>query len=474
MKRTLFLSVAASALLFADSDIEELKQLVREQQAMIQALQSRVETLEKHQNNATEETTQATPVHVAQESEPPAKTETVETKVKPVTIAQAPKKKLKAKRSAPPPPPEPSVEELTQADIDEVETAMAQEESPTVAGSDRSAMLPGIALIGNMSALERDISNELYGHYSIPGFVDEAEELPFNPERGFNLNYAELEIFSTIGPYLDMDSAFHISQEGLEIGELFVTTRTLPYSLRLKAGKFKSDFGRINSKHQHAWSFSSFPLVFEGFFGHEGLSDEGVQLQWVAPTDLYLMAGAEAMSGNNEVSFGDADGIRLFTGYLKSSFDLSDTTTMLAGVSYMQGKNEFGDTKIYGGDLTLKSSFDSYSGIRWQTELLYREKAMEDGTTGDQAGLYSELIYDYNQNWSAGIRYDTLYKNLYDTPEPLDRYTAMVLYKPFEFSKLRLQYTYDQSKYFEGEQQDIHEILLDLTFEVGAHGAHAF
>ncbi|WP_456390205.1 hypothetical protein [Hydrogenimonas sp.] len=50
----------------------------------------------------------------------------------------------------------------------------------------------------------------------------------------------------------------------------------------------------------------------------------------------------------------------------------------------------------------------------------------------------------------------------------------MMQYKPFEFSKLRLQYTYDRSKWIDGERKDIHEILLGLTIEAGAHGAHAF
>ena len=339
---------------------------------------------------------------------------------------------------------------------------------------DQSAFLPGIALIGNMSAVGRNVSNDEYANYSIPGFFGNPGELPFNEKRGFNLNYGELEIFATVGPYIDIFSAFHIAKDGLEIGELYATTRSLPYGLRLKGGKFKSEFGRLNMKHQHAWEFSNVPLVFESMFGQEGLNDEGLQLQWVAPTDFYLMAGVEAMQGSNENSFGDTDGINLMVSYLKSAVDLGDMTTLLGGVTYMQGKNGFGDTKIYGADLTLKTNFDSYSSITWQNELLYREKDLENGLVADQAGLYSQLIYDYNQNWSGGIRYDTIFKNVTDEPEGLDKYSAMLMYRPFEFTKLRLQYSYDKSKYFAGEQKNVQEILLDLTFEAGAHGAHAF
>ena len=476
MKHIFILSVVTATALFADSDIEELKKLVMEQQKTIQALQSRVIALE--------ETKAAPQTSSAQESKDEA---VVVQEKQAATLAYANKQETKKKAK-----PEIRKEEVTEQDeyaayrTSDSDTAAsssvassseddAMTESQDNASSfDQSAFLPGIALIGNMSAVSRNVSNEAYANYAIPGFIGNPGELPFNEKRGFNLNYGELEIFSTVGPYIDVFSAFHIAKDGLEIGELYATTRSMPYGLRLKGGKFNSEFGRLNMKHQHAWEFTNVPLVFEAMFGQESLNDEGLQLQWVAPTDFYLMAGAELMQGSNENSFGDTDGINLMVSYLKSAVDLGDMTTLLGGVTYMQGKNGFGDTKIYGADLTLRTNFNSYSSLTWQNELLYREKPLEGGTVADQAGLYSQLIYDYNQNWSGGIRYDTLFKNVPDEPEGLDKYSAMLMYKPFEFTKLRLQYSYDKSKYFAGEQKNVQEILLDLTFEAGAHGAHAF
>ena len=467
MKKIFILSIAAASVLFADSDIEELKKLVMEQQKTIQALQSRMIALEETKKTIPESSS-------VKESAPVA---VVSTKKQTTTVAATENKRAESRK-------EPQVEEdeyaayrtsgtsvTTVASSAEDEMTESQDNASSF---DQSAFLPGIALIGNMSAVSRNVSNDAYANYSIPGFIGNPGELPFNEKRGFNLNYGELEIFSTVGPYIDVFSAFHIAKDGLEIGELYATTRSLPYGLRLKGGKFKSEFGRLNMKHQHAWEFSNVPLVFEAMFGQEGLNDEGLQLQWVAPTDFYLMAGAELMQGSNENSFGDTDGINLMVSYLKSAVDLGDMTTLLGGVTYMQGKNSFGDSKIYGADLTLKTNFDSYSSLTWQNELLYREKDLENGLVADQAGLYSQLVYDYNQNWSGGIRYDTLFKNLPDEPEGLDKYSAMLMYKPFEFTKLRLQYSYDKSKFFEGEQKNVQEILLDLTFEAGAHGAHAF
>jgi hypothetical protein len=337
----------------------------------------------------------------------------------------------------------------------------------------QKAYLPDIAFIANMSALARDVENEKYSNYAIDGFINKAGEIPFNKKRGFNLNYGEMEISSSVDPYFDIDAALHIEKEGLHIGELYITTRALPYGLRLKSGKFKSEFGRINSKHQHSWDFSAIPLLFEAYFGAGGLGDEGLQLQYTPPIDTFVQLGFEAMQGGNGRSFGDTDKNNLNIVYLKSSFDLNDEISLLYGGTWMSGKNRDGDTDIYGGDLTIKYIIDSYSSLSWQSELLYRDKDIENETL-KQAGLYSEVVFDIDQNWATGVRYDTLFKNIDNQPDDLNRYTAMLQYKPFEFSKIRLQYTYDKSKSFAGKREDIQEIMLGFTIESGAHGAHSF
>jgi len=207
------------------------------------------------------------------------------------------------------------------------------------------------------------------------------------------------------------------------------------------------------------------------------MNDAGLQLQWVLPTDTYFMAGFEAMQGSNDVSFGETEKNNLYIGYLKSGFDISDTSTLLAGASILHGKNEQGlDTDIYGADLTVKTTFDSYSSLTWQSELLYRNKT----TVADkekQSGYYTQLYYQYNENWAGGIRYDSLFKNIATQPDDLDRISAVLEYKPFEFTKFRLQYAYDRSKAFGSEndqRKNISEIFLEFTVEAGAHGAHAF
>jgi hypothetical protein len=346
----------------------------------------------------------------------------------------------------------------------------------------QNAYLPDIALILNMSAVGRDVKNSDYEDFAIPGFVDAGDaELPFNKERGFNLNYAEVAMHSVVDPYFEAFAYFHLHPNAFEIGEAYVQTTSLPYSLRIKAGKFKSNFGRINSKHHHSWHFDSQPIIYKALFGPDGISDPGVQLQWMAPTDAYIMFGAEALQGKNERSFGDGEKNNLYVSYLKSSIDIGDALSVLGGLSWAHGKNTTGhDTDVYGVDLTLREQFGSYSYLIWQSEFLQRDKALE-GTTDKQAGLYSELIYQYNNNFSGGIRYDLITKNDTDLAayngiktNDLQRYTAMLEYKPFPMSRLRLSYACDKTKVIAGERRDVNEVMLSLNIAAGAHGAHDY
>jgi hypothetical protein len=355
----------------------------------------------------------------------------------------------------------------------------------TSASFSQNAYLPDIAFILNMSAVGRNVNNSDYATLNIPGFIDngntEEAEQPFNKDRGLNFNYGELALSSTVDPYFDAFAILHLHPDGLEIEEAFVRTRALSYGLRVKAGKFKSDFGRINAKHQHSWHFDSQPIIYKALFGPDSISDAGVQLQWVAPTDTYLMAGVEAMQGSNEDSFGDTERNNLYVGYLKSSVDVGDDLSILGGVSLAHGKNVTTNaTNVYGVDLTLRDQLGSYSALSWQSE--YLERHYDQGAqTNKQAGLYSELIYQYNNNYSGGVRYDAITKNDTDLSayngidtDNLDRYTAMLEYKPFPMSRLRLSYTYDRTKVIAGERKNINEVMLSLNIAAGAHGAHDY
>jgi len=395
---------------------------------------------------------------------------------------------------------------------------------------DNSKYIPDISLIADFSYVDRSINDDELSHLGLPGiahglFAEHAHggsnEATYNANQGFNFNYAELILSSSVDPFFSMDGTFHFSENGVEVEEAYFTSTALGNGLRLRGGKLLSNFGYINAQHHHFWDFGDMPLVYESFLGTHGINELGAQLQWTAPTPFYLMAGFEVLQGENEQMFGNesieleetwaslgedhiegTDAPSLYVGYVKSSIDIGDTT-IFGGLSYAQGDSLInhseddedeahvfkGDAKLYGADLVVLHALDSYSSFKWQTEWLSREL---DGiqytpiTSADvnkeQSGLYTQLIYTHDKNWRMGVRYDTIYqndilKNGVDENEvdDFDKYSAMVEYHTSEFARFRLQYNHNEAMYDEaGIRQNIDTIMLQANIAIGAHAAHSF
>ncbi|WP_345974857.1 TonB-dependent receptor [Sulfurimonas sp. HSL3-7] len=399
----------------------------------------------------------------------------------------------------------------------------------------QSQYIPDISLVTDFSYVYRNVEDSELQHLEVPGIAHglmgshshgTTSHATYNANNGFNLNYAELVLSSSVDPYFNMDAVFHFSEHGVEVEEAYFTTTSLPAGLRFRAGKMLSEFGRINSQHHHFWDFGDMPLVYEAFLGNHGINELGAQLQWVAPMDHYLMIGVETLQGTNESMFGNAaisdpnsivedaaplaSEVRapsLFVGYVKTAFDIGNTT-ILPGISYAYGSSRldhFGDEEsphafagnsaLYGADLTVKHYFDSYSFLTWQSEWMMRDmdgtqyvNNTDTNTTSSadlnkkQAGYYTQLVYAYDKNWRAGVRYDNIYKNdvtaggtNLDLPDNFNRYSAMAEYHPSEFSRIRLQYNHNEALFNEeGERQDIDTVMVQFNIAIGAHGAHDF
>ena len=399
---------------------------------------------------------------------------------------------------------------------------------------EQSKYIPDISLIMDASYVNRDIEDDEVGHLEVPGVVHgllgshahgEHAHATYNAENGFNLNYAELVLSSSVDPFFTMDGVFHFSPNGVAIEELYFTSTALGHGLRAKGGKFNSNFGYLNEQHHHSWSFNDMALVYESFLGMHGINETGLQLQWTAPTDTYLMLGAELLQGDNEKMFGNnsmhlselnaansdiesEDAPSMFVAYAKTSFDIEDTT-ILAGLSYAQGSSRIdhtedeegphafsGDSKLYGADLVVKHYFDSYSSLTWQSEWLSRDMDgkqynLDETTlavtsspdlTKTQSGYYTQLIYALDKTWKFGARYDNIYQNDVeangidlDKPKDLDKYSAMIEYNTSEFARFRLQYNQNNALYNEdGNQEKVKTIILQANISIGAHGAHSF
>src|SRR5436190_11822491 len=339
-------------------------------------------------------------------------------------------------------------------------------------------------------------------------------------QRGFNARNIELALDGAVDPYFEgfANIVFKLdndNQTDVEVEEAFMQTTSLPFNLQLKAGQFFAAFGRLNPTHPHTWDFVDTPLVNGLFLGPDGLRGVGAQTSWTLPLPWYSQLIFASQNGRGSTGFSfrnpgddgmffdrittdrEARGLQDFVWIprFENSFNLSDTQTVLAGVSAAFGSNETGAnsrTQIYGADLLYKWKSSHAEGgfpfVKWQTELMYRRFQAGHGAndsfpvaeTFHDWGLYSQVLWGFKKGWVAGIRGD--YVDLQDSEftDDLDRQSrwrisANLTWYPTEFSKIRLQYNQDflEKNFFLSARQ-VESIFLQWEFILGAHGAHKF
>jgi hypothetical protein len=140
---------------------------------------------------------------------------------------------------------------------------------------------PDISFIGDF---------RLSGHKNAPSDLD---------ENKFKFDFEELEIAANgyLNPYARADITMGIDGTGgeIDIEEAYATLlRGLPLNLQIRAGQYLVDFGKINTQHAHQWSWILRPLMFQQFFGEEGLKDVGVNVTSMIPVGK----SALTLSGN--------------------------------------------------------------------------------------------------------------------------------------------------------------------------------
>jgi hypothetical protein len=118
-------------------------------------------------------------------------------------------------------------------------------------------------------------------------------------DNKFRLDFKELEIAGSgyLNPYARADITMGIGGTGgeIDIEEAYATLlRGLPLNLQIRAGQYLVDFGKINTQHAHQWSWILRPLMFQHFFGEEGLKDVGINVTSMIPVG----SNALTISGN--------------------------------------------------------------------------------------------------------------------------------------------------------------------------------
>jgi hypothetical protein len=273
-------------------------------------------------------------------------------------------------------------------------------------------------------------------------------------------------------------------EEGVDLEEGFVTFSTLPAGLLVKAGKLRSAFGKVNTMHRHTLPWADRPLVSENLVGgEEGISDAGVSVARLLSNPwVFLEATGQVFRGDSGEVFKATRRRDLsYVGHLRGYKDLSESTNIDLGVSFARGYNAADNvsgpdpnrfvTRLYGVDATLRwrplrrAIYHSFVG---RSEVVWSQRDLPDEPL-TAAGFYLSGDYQLGRRWYTGLRFDR--SGRADAPEARDRGAAWTLtYWPSEFSQVRGEVR--RVKYAEGETAN--EVLFQVQFAIGAHGAHPF
>lgn len=388
-----------------------------------------------------------------------------------------------------------------------------------------AACAPAWAQEKGGNAFNPEISLVLQGRYvngkdiperSIAGFAAGSHE--HGGSRGFSVDHSELSVGGNIDPYFRGYAVIAIADEEVEVEEAWFQTLGLGHGLTLKGGRFLSGVGYANEQHAHGWDFADPSLMARALFG-EHLRQDGVQLRWLAPTQVFLEFGAEFARGQffpGSEAGGNRNGAGIAAAFARIGGDAGESHSWRAGISHLAARprdreghfhdaNEVealtgftGDSKAWIADFVWKWAplgNPTQRNFKLQAEYFQREEAGDlvcednsadggactgqtDATRSKQSGWYVQGVFQFMPRWRAGYRYDRLDSGTVDFGAiPLEneasrpsRHSVMLDYSPSEFSRFRLQLAQDKSMHGVTDNR----VVLQYVHSLGAHGAHRF
>ena len=366
-----------------------------------------------------------------------------------------------AQPTAPAPPPVTSV-------------ASAGGQLPVYGGASAAAKLlnPDISVIG-------DFIGAAGGNPSLPLAT-------LQPFPSLQMHESELGLQAIIDPYARGDFFLSFGEEGVNLEEGYITFTALPGNFVAKVGKMRSAFGKVNTLHNHVLPWIDRPLVTTNLVGGEdGIDDAGVSVERIlpAPKGLFLDLTGQVFRGDAGDVFRASNRSDVSTvDHLRAYKDITESTNLDIGFSYSRGHSAdkvgsiiplTGDfiTNLYGVDATVRwkplrrSIYHSFVG---RGELIWSQR-QQPGAEQRAFGFYTSGEYQLGRRWFLGGRYDRSdraeFANLTDTGG-----SVLLTYWPSEFSQIRGQYRF--TRY--AENIGAHELLMQVIFSLGAHGAHPF
>jgi hypothetical protein len=371
----------------------------------------------------------------------------------------------------------------------------ATAQTPVVQAAPQEPVRLGGAGTAAAKALNPDIS-------MIGDFIATTGHNPVVSAPTMEMHESELGVQAIIDPYARGDFFLSFGEEGVNLEEGYITFTSLPGSIVAKAGKMRSAFGKVNTLHNHVLPWIDRPVVSGNLVGGEdGIDDAGFSLTRIlpAPKGLFLEGTGQLFRGDSSDVFKSSQRSDVsVVGHLRGYGDISESTNLDLGVSYARGHNDFGSsfvTNLYGIDATLRykplrrAIYKSFVG---RGEFIWSQRQQPGGIACQPGtcplgvapnfqrafGFYTSADYQFARRWFVGGRFDRSARAR--DARITDNGTSVVLtYWPSEFAQIRGQYRFTRygaplSPPSPPGKEEANELLMQIQFSLGAHGAHPF
>lgn len=323
----------------------------------------------------------------------------------------------------------------------------------------------------------------------------------------FNLREVEIDLRAAIDPYADGLLVLAVESEvpgEFEVGveEFVVTVKTLPLGFwetpplatKIRVGRMRADFGRMNKLHLHDLPQSRYGLTVSDFLGEEGYVANGIATSSIL--------GEVGDSGVLQLNLGAFQG-----GGLEVAED-TRVPALLASLNYFSelGEGHSVDLGLYGhyggtekmGHQRHATTFSFDALYRWKParqgdwnsflvgfqvfrsdrSFIVEEDLDADGVTdlfnsghAQPVGALAWAQVQLDRQWYVGLRYDRS-DLIDDDSKGHSRFSPYVSCYLSEFFRLRASVELTDSDV--ELEDDLTTFLFELNVVFGAHPPHPF
>ncbi len=322
-------------------------------------------------------------------------------------------------------------------------------------------------------------------------------------DQGLGLGHSDVTASGPLGQALDarITGVAHTFNQKLEteIEEAWVQTRKLPAGLQLRTGRFASQIGYLNEQHPHTGDFVQRPLLHRAFLGTHW-TDDGLRLNWTAPTDLYMRLGVEVLRGRRlveEAASSRQPGAVTYSGRLGG--DMGRNQSWQAGLSLLENRREavveeeadhaahahahgarYSGRRMWLGDITWK--WAPQGNNQQQQVRVSLEHAVITGlnryavSSDRHHATYLSTVWRFAPAWETGVRLDHLrvrqpHEESFEDGR-LREAALMLAYKPSHAHTVRVQFSRQQDR--GGFADATRALQIQYVMHLGAHAAHAY